>query len=78
MNFRRLLLSRKRKLSELYYATVSWGDLETTVHNPQYQEKERLFLDANDIQKYAYHCHCSTEPFSNYMALHSTRRFADY
>ncbi|ERF75402.1 hypothetical protein EPUS_00195 [Endocarpon pusillum Z07020] len=51
MSFRRLLLSRKRKLSELYYATVSWGDLETTVHNPQYQEKERLFLDANDIQK---------------------------
>ena len=78
MNFRRLLLSRKRKLSELYYATVSCGDLETAVHNPQYQEKERLFLDANDIQKYGYHCLCSTEPFSNFVAMHSRGRFADY
>ena len=54
MIFRRLLLSRKRKLSQLYYATVSVGDLETTAGNPHYQEKESLFLDANDIQKYAH------------------------
>ncbi len=55
MNFRRLLLSRKRKLSELYYATVSLGDLDTTTGNPYCKEKERLFLRANDIEKYGYH-----------------------
>ena len=54
MIFRRLLSSRKRKLSELYYATVNLGDVETTTINPQYLEKERLFLEANDIQKYVH------------------------
>lgn len=56
MDFRRLLLSRKRKLSELYYATVSLGDHVPSTKNPQYQENERLFLDANDIEKYDSHC----------------------
>jgi hypothetical protein len=31
---------------------VNRGDLESTTKNPQYYEKERIFLDANDIQKY--------------------------
>lgn len=54
MIFRRLLSSRKRKLSELYYATVSLGEGDTTTTNPRYLDKERLFLEANDIQKYVH------------------------
>jgi hypothetical protein len=30
------------------------GDLETTTTNPQYLDKERVFLEANDIQQYVY------------------------
>jgi chromatin modification-related protein VID21 len=71
MDFRRLLLSRKRKLSELYYATVSLGDLDTTTKNLQYQEKERLFLDANDIQKYAYDYFLRSGVFDDFVALES-------
>lgn len=51
MNYRRLVLSRKRKLSELYYATVSCGAIEANRKNPEYLDKEQLFLAANDIEK---------------------------
>jgi chromatin modification-related protein VID21 len=71
MDFRRLLLSRKRKLSELYYATVSLGDLDTTTKNLQYQEKERLFLDTNDIQKYAYDYFLPSGVSDDFVALES-------
>ncbi|KAK2785940.1 chromatin modification- protein VID21 [Onygenales sp. PD_12] len=48
----RCLLSRKRKLSELYFATV--GFPAATGPSPQalqYRQKEQEFLDANDLAK---------------------------
>ncbi|KAL2835734.1 hypothetical protein BJY01DRAFT_68000 [Aspergillus pseudoustus] len=48
----RCLLSRKRKLSELYFATVGYaGATENPFADSVYQEKEQAFLDANDITK---------------------------
>jgi hypothetical protein len=50
LNFRRCLLSRKRKLSELYYATLG-----ATGNSPEadlYRQKEAEFLKANDITEY--------------------------
>jgi chromatin modification-related protein VID21 len=50
--FRRCLLSRKRKLSELYFATVGYaGATENPFADSVYREKEQAFLDANDITK---------------------------
>jgi chromatin modification-related protein VID21 len=47
------LLSRKRKLSELYFATVGFGCGATErSQGALYQQKEKAFLDANDITKY--------------------------
>ncbi|KAJ5112320.1 hypothetical protein N7532_000365 [Penicillium argentinense] len=45
------LLSRKRKLTELYYATVGF---EGATGDTLYQQKERAFLDANDLSKGRY------------------------
>jgi chromatin modification-related protein VID21 len=42
------LLSRKRKLTELYYATVGF---EGATADALYQQKEQAFLDANDLSK---------------------------
>ncbi|KAJ5176225.1 Chromatin modification-related protein eaf1 [Penicillium canariense] len=42
------LLSRKRKLTELYYATVGF---EGAIADSLYQQKEQAFLDANDLSK---------------------------
>jgi chromatin modification-related protein VID21 len=42
------LLSRKRKLTELYYATVGF---EGATADSLYQQKEQAFLDANDLTK---------------------------
>ncbi|KAL2801435.1 hypothetical protein BJX66DRAFT_11905 [Aspergillus keveii] len=51
----RCLLSRKRKLSELYFATVGYaGATENPFADSVYQEKEQAFLDANDITKGRY------------------------
>lgn len=51
-NFRRCLLSRKRKLSELYFATVGFaGATENASADPLYHQKEQAFLDANDLSK---------------------------
>lgn len=51
---RRCLLSRKRKLSELYFATVGLGGGATdggASSDSRYQQKEQAFLDANDLAK---------------------------
>lgn len=54
LNFRRCLSSRKRKLSELYFATVGFaGATDNTPEGERYRQKEAAFLDANDITKYA-------------------------
>ncbi|OQD74121.1 hypothetical protein PENDEC_c012G01393 [Penicillium decumbens] len=45
------LLSRKRKLTELYYATVGF---EGATADALYQQKEQAFLDANDLSKGRY------------------------
>jgi len=45
-------LSRKRKLSELYFATVSLVDPEAAPKEPSYLEEEQAFLNANDLAKY--------------------------
>ncbi|KAL4763322.1 MYB and HSA domain protein [Aspergillus foveolatus] len=50
----RCLLSRKRKLSELYFATVGYAGATETFADSAYREKEQAFLDANDITKGRY------------------------
>lgn len=45
------LLSRKRKLTELYYATVGF---EGATADSLYNQKEQAFLDANDLAKGRY------------------------
>ncbi|KAJ5666079.1 uncharacterized protein N7477_008527 [Penicillium maclennaniae] len=45
------LLSRKRKLTELYYATVGF---EGATADALYQRKEQAFLEANDLSKGRY------------------------
>ncbi|ODH34004.1 hypothetical protein ACO22_03227 [Paracoccidioides brasiliensis] len=48
----RCLLSRKRKLSELYFATVGFPDAtDGSLQHLQYRQNEQEFLDANDITK---------------------------
>lgn len=45
--------SRKRKLSELYFATVGIpGATEGATAGALYQQKEHQFLEANDLSKY--------------------------
>ncbi|KAK2829891.1 hypothetical protein FQN49_007158, partial [Arthroderma sp. PD_2] len=48
----RCLSSRKRKLSELYYATVFPHHPKGTNSDPLSRQKEAAFLDANDLTKY--------------------------
>ncbi|EEQ88619.2 hypothetical protein RJZ56_000359 [Blastomyces dermatitidis] len=48
----RCVSSRKRKLSELYFATVGFpGATDGSPQHLQYQQREQEFLDANDITK---------------------------
>ncbi|KKZ65003.1 hypothetical protein EMCG_09083 [[Emmonsia] crescens] len=48
----RCLSSRKRKLSELYFATVGFsGATDGSPQHIQYRQREQEFLDANDITK---------------------------
>lgn len=55
------MLSRKRKLSELYFATVGLaGATEGAPPDSLYQQKEQAFLDANDLSKYVPSLHYST------------------
>ncbi|KAJ5149851.1 hypothetical protein N7448_001429 [Penicillium atrosanguineum] len=46
------LLSRKRKLTELYYATVGFEGATADAH---YLRKEQAFLEANDLSKGRYY-----------------------
>ena len=53
MDFRRCLQSRKRKLSELYFATVGYlGATDGAIGDTLYEQKKHAFLDANDLTKY--------------------------
>ncbi|KAI9042496.1 MYB and HSA domain protein [Aspergillus affinis] len=66
----RCLLSRKRKLSELYFATVGFaGATESASADPLYNQKEQAFLDANDLSKGHFFNEATLPPFSNYAAL---------
>ncbi|KAH8693626.1 hypothetical protein BGW36DRAFT_383384 [Talaromyces proteolyticus] len=47
----RCLLSRKRKLSELYFATVGTGAAEGATADTLYERQRQEFLDANDLSK---------------------------
>lgn len=59
---RRCLLSRKRKLSELYFATVGIaGATEGTPTDSRYRQNEQAFLDANDLTKYVPSLHYSLD-----------------
>jgi chromatin modification-related protein VID21 len=53
-------VSRKRKLSELYFATVGFaGATDGFPTDPVYLQKEAAFLDANDLTKYVFSLHFS-------------------
>ncbi|EEP79929.1 predicted protein [Uncinocarpus reesii 1704] len=47
----RCVQSRKRKLSELYFATVVCLGTNVSLQTEQYRRQEAAFLDANDITK---------------------------
>lgn len=56
INSRHCLLSRKRKLTELYFATVGFagatdGGGGGALADSRYRQKEQAFLDANDLSK---------------------------
>lgn len=51
-NFRTCLRSRKRKLHELYFATVHCTAVESKPSDAVEDQNEASFLDANDITKY--------------------------
>ena len=61
INSRHCLLSRKHKLTELYFATVGFagatdgggGGGGGAPADSRYRQKEQAFLDANDLSKYA-------------------------
>ncbi|KAL9112472.1 MAG: hypothetical protein Q9227_003314 [Pyrenula ochraceoflavens] len=48
------LRSRKRKLNELYFATVTCTILDANPSDTSYQQNERRFLDENDLQNARY------------------------
>ncbi|CRG87988.1 Chromatin modification-related protein eaf1 [Talaromyces islandicus] len=61
------LQSRKRKLSELYFATVGYsGAAEGATADSLYQQKEHQFLEANDLSKGHYFNEATLPPFPNY------------
>ncbi|EFW19730.1 conserved hypothetical protein [Coccidioides posadasii str. Silveira] len=47
----RCVQSRKRKLSELYFATVACLGTKISLQSEQYRRQEAAFLDANEITK---------------------------
>ncbi|GAB1217677.1 chromatin modification-related protein VID21 [Aspergillus terreus] len=67
----RCLVSRKRKLSELYFATVGFaGATENTPPDSLlYHQKEQAFLDANDLSKGRYFNEATLPPLPDYAAL---------
>ena len=48
---RNLLLSRKRKLAQLFEVTVHATVDTVKYDNPEYRNNERAFLDANDLER---------------------------
>ncbi|KAK2753584.1 chromatin modification- protein VID21 [Arachnomyces sp. PD_36] len=69
----RCLLSRKRKLSELYFATVGFA-CGATEHSQTafYQQKEKAFLDANDLTKGRYYNEATLPPRPDIATARST------
>ncbi|KAJ9378017.1 hypothetical protein DTO063F5_7904 [Paecilomyces variotii] len=66
----RCLLSRKRKLSELYFATVGFtGATGGAPADALYQQKEQTFLDANDLSKGRYFNEATLPPFPDYATV---------
>ncbi|KAL1858482.1 RNA polymerase II transcription elongation factor SpEAF [Paecilomyces lecythidis] len=66
----RCLLSRKRKLSELYFATVGFtGATGAAPADALYQQKEQAFLDANDLSKGRYFSEQTLPPFPDYATV---------
>ncbi|KAI2415301.1 RNA polymerase II transcription elongation factor SpEAF, partial [Ophidiomyces ophidiicola] len=57
----RCVSSRKRKLSQLYFATVNCLGTKISLQSEQYRRQEAAFLDANDITKGRWY-HSSTLP----------------
>lgn len=51
MNFRSRLLSRKRKLSELFSITA----YQLALDEPNYKQQLQAFHDANDLERYVSH-----------------------
>lgn len=70
----RCLLSRKRKLSELYFATVGFaGATENPSADSLYHQKEQAFLDANDLSKGRYFDEATLPPLPNYAEILSRK-----
>ncbi|EED15261.1 MYB and HSA domain protein [Talaromyces stipitatus ATCC 10500] len=63
----RCLQSRKRKLSELYFATVGClGAIDGAITDTLYEQKKQAFLDANDLSKGRFYNEATLPPFPNY------------
>ncbi|KAE8551678.1 hypothetical protein EYB25_005568 [Talaromyces marneffei] len=63
----RCLQSRKRKLSELYFATVGYlGANDGALANTLYEQKKQAFLDANDLTKGRFYNEATLPSFPNY------------
>ncbi|KAL3262639.1 hypothetical protein ABHI18_002520, partial [Aspergillus niger] len=66
----RCLSSRKRKLSELYFATVGFaGATENAPADSLYHHKEQAFLDANDLSKGRYFNPATLPPLPDYASI---------
>ncbi|PCH02511.1 HAS subgroup [Penicillium occitanis (nom. inval.)] len=63
----RCLQSRKRKLSELYFATVGYlGATDGAIADTLYEQKKQAFLDANDLTKGRFYNEATLPPFPNH------------
>ncbi|RAL05849.1 MYB and HSA domain protein [Aspergillus ibericus CBS 121593] len=70
----RCLSSRKRKLSELYFATVGFaGATENAPADSLYHQKEQAFLDANDLSKGRYFNEATLPPLPDYASILARR-----
>ncbi|OXV10196.1 hypothetical protein Egran_02042 [Elaphomyces granulatus] len=66
----RCLLSRKRKLSELYFATVGYaGATDARLPDRLYHQKEQAFLDANDLSKGRFFNEATLPPLPDYASI---------
>jgi chromatin modification-related protein VID21 len=64
------LLSRKRKLSELYFATVGYAGA-TDIRPPDhlYHQKEQAFLDGNDLSRGRFFNETTLPPLPDYASI---------